>query len=871
MMMPAIELRYIHIKWNSNKTVQSIEEGQVVPSVKDNGITSFNLCAYTRAGNALMQPAFYIESDTELEPYVLQVDGEKIPLRKVLDPNTRKIWWIEKTKKWEKFEYKGEMIYHFKSQWLNTAGEVTVVIGKTRCRLTISSISIGNEGWKLIFAEFKNELYYLVFNKSGSVRAIISGSASGLLNDRLVEIIDRYQRHVKNILRRPKKRLSETQSKKNLTKLKPVTKTFMEFAANPTLKQYTGKGTLESFDTADNRYIHHTLQHVETIVRGGQTSQVAAQRFWRQTINTIKQQLEGLSDYIEVDEDIFLKELNDYETDYNNWLTGVNEVINDQNLEDVPWEAWHFELDVWGEYNKQYKAWPGALTVNGNKFVFDNGKEWCFVHFEKHFNKFIRSGRKYVICAHVESKLKDQKPHVSLYNIKEIRSLHFQGKLNKLRRLKEELEKNNWRHRLDPSQRKAQADYKSGLEKRQAYLENIAQKFEAAQASLPAIRPKLNAMLRQFSNWCKPASGLPAAMSFVQNADYYGAHLCYRELRECADLDDGTLEALGQLEQIHIGVEDIPKVYERWCLLQVIKVVTEVFNFSAEERWEQRLVLQMIEGLKGGGHITPLEFEHKNTGWKLKLWYEKQFSETDLHRPDITLTLTTKNCLMTIDGVENNADEFNTYTLILDAKYHENWPRIHRDLEELYIKKNYSQSGRNYVFILHPYAQGLPAVNRISPQKWGKHNFYGERKMFDWEEDSVHGSDRRPVHKYGFILLSPIAQYGNYLDNLQRLIGLFLQYPFYSSNFKEEVEFGKYFCINCGSNLYQPMASETKAGKLIYYLECHECGHKAQLTHCFDQDCDTPIFKNGPYWSYHRSEQLEPYNISCPDCGSRFT
>ena len=42
--------------------------------------------------------------------------------------------------------------------------------------------------------------------------------------------------------------------------------------------------------------------------------------------------------------------------------------------------------------------------------------------------------------------------------------------------------------------------------------------------------------------------------------------------------------------------------------------------------------------------------------------------------------------------------------------------------------------------------------------------------MFDWQENNVH-----PDHKYGSIFLSPIDDAGSN-DNLQRLLGMFLQY-----------------------------------------------------------------------------------------------
>lgn len=72
---------------------------------------------------------------------------------------------------------------------------------------------------------------------------------------------------------------------------------------------------------------------------------------------------------------------------------------------------------------------------------------------------------------------------------------------------------------------------------------------------------------------------------------------------------------------------------------------------------------------------------------------------------------------------------------------------------------------------------------------------------------------------------------GNYLDNLQRLIGMFFQYGM--ENLKASLnEDGKIvpavrekiLCLVCGSEYYNSQIKETKRG-YKYWITCTECYH----------------------------------------------
>ena len=168
------------------------------------------------------------------------------------------------------------------------------------------------------------------------------------------------------------------------------------------------------------------------------------------------------------------------------------------------------------------------------------------------------------------------------------------------------------------------------------------------------------------------------------------------------------------------------------------------------------------------------------------------------------------------------------------------------------------------VFILHPSSSAI--VNHTTPSPWGNHSYYGEAAMFNWTEDNV-----RPDHKYGSIFLSPIDDAGSN-DNLQRLLGMFLQYGLEKRNhdlpFDEDYKIIPFpekelFCVVCGSEKKDVRREDTKKG-YRYVITCKDCSHLTRCTYCWN--CKNRLIKNGIYWTYHATHPLSPYDIRCPYC-----
>ena len=111
----------------------------------------------------------------------------------------------------------------------------------------------------------------------------------------------------------------------------------------------------------------------------------------------------------------------------------------------------------------------------------------------------------------------------------------------------------------------------------------------------------------------------------------------------------------------------------------------------------------------------------------------------------------------------------------------------------------------------------------------------------------------------------------NYLDELHRAIGMFLQYGIEQNKLTAAVvnpiPHAMIFCLVCGSPEYDYEEKSTKAGSK-WWITCKGCKHFTVYSYCGSSRCRNRLIKNGDYWTYHATEPLQSLNIKCPPCGS---
>jgi RNA polymerase subunit RPABC4/transcription elongation factor Spt4 len=271
------------------------------------------------------------------------------------------------------------------------------------------------------------------------------------------------------------------------------------------------------------------------------------------------------------------------------------------------------------------------------------------------------------------------------------------------------------------------------------------------------------------------------------------------------------------------------------------------YGFIPEKNWKESLVGQVLK-IKEDIKITLYNDKLKKS---ITFWYEKKLLNGK--RPDFILDVKSL--------VTNVSKRF-----IMDAKFKEG-EDISKIIKELYFEKNYSENYNNMVFVIHP-DQSYIIENLENPQDWANQAYYGETELYYFE-------NKLPNHRYGAILLSPFNNNVYYLDNLKRLISMFLQYGIEKNNKVEKNNFYKYdpmieevpFCTLCSSiNLnIQPFENKYHNVGIGYKVTCNDCEHVMEYNYC--SSCQNRIIKNGRYWSYQATKPIEQFNIKCPHCG----
>ncbi|WP_461605381.1 nuclease domain-containing protein, partial [Aeromonas rivipollensis] len=381
------------------------------------------------------------------------------------------------------------------------------------------------------------------------------------------------------------------------------------------------------------------------------------------------------------------------------------------------------------------------------------------------------------------------------------------------------------------------AYFQENMEKVERVYEHLAPKLTHFKSAIK--------MLKKMG--VTPSSTFPNSMTFVQNPDYQAMHSGYKKIRKLTNLTDEDL--LLSLEKVeNIGLVNMPLLYERWCLLQIIKVLVQNYRYQPDDDWKRKLLHIVLSHR----HSKSLNFNNEPLKRKVHLRYEPLLDNG--RTPDFVIDVDFE----TKDGTTKNK------RFVIDAKFYSDemikmQGGISGVLHNLYHKKDYSEGGANAVFILHP-AKG--AINEIvSPQEWGQVSYLGELSIFDWDKRS-----RQLYHQYGAVCANPVLRL-RYLDEIQRMLGMFLQYGIEDNTLSERADDVESinFCISCGSHELTKEVTKTSNSRSAWYV-CDTCKHFTVYNHCYS--CDTRLIKNGDYWSYHSQMAMDPLNIKCPSCES---
>lgn len=874
MMKPEFEIKYIEVQWYDKETVTKVTESMVSLSTEYNDEIECFECETTIYPNTQElrgQLAVRFLVSKSVNPYIDLPNGEAQHLSPIKDIDTGITWWGVKDS-WDKKNK------YWRHTGINTAGTLKLILQEQECHVLIGSVDFTRDQLETYLSSFKDDLWELILDDSSSIQADRPSDGIGV-NDEVIDCISHLISHAEKVQNNPKVELREIQTLKPRKAVKPVNRTFMELVSKTNQRYLTSRATTPSYNVAENRYVLFALERSYRIIKQVSILSCNKSKRYANTVTKLLHQHDAFTDTVEVDKDLVIKDLGlireRCHIEY--WKNRLSQKLTAHNVDLDCQQCDNDELYILtqGYSNDQYsKAKDGFFinTFNNSQWGKENNKT-TILSFKHNFPELVsclEPNSEYKIIGVAHRHETERAVIYSFSTLSLIEVISTQGlkgarkKFEEEKEIGKELNENAWKRKLSQKELEEQEREKTALLNRIDYYsvnlklsKYVFKKVEPRQRQLL----KIIKALRKLD--IKPSSYFPNSMTFVQNPHYQGIHNGYKTLRDVTNLSDEKL--LVNLEEIDaIGLVNMPLMYERWCLLQIIKVLRESFRFTPQSNWKY----QLIDAIKTNKIDIELSLSNIDAKRFITLTYEKTLDNGK--RPDFVIDL---------DWYADD-DHQNQYVhkkrFVLDAKFYskntfERFGGLMGVADNLYNQKNYRESTDNPVFILHPCKSVLP--ERVTSQEWGKYSFLGEL--------AIGKNTLNPEHQYGGVFLNPIDRQ-LYSDELQRLLGLFLQYKLESSGTLEpdnkrydDRTISKPLCIRCGSvnirTLDKPLYYINQQGQKVnrtsrsVWMQCNDCEQFISFNHC--RSTNTRLVKNGSYWTYHSARAIEPFNNKCPKCG----
>jgi len=828
------ELKLVRIQWHSKNQFAYISEIAQNPievsEQKDKHFTA-EIPSYPHlVDNISCQ--FSVQLKTVAEPPVVKVGEGTIELFPIIDSKHGK-WWIEKGS-WVK---RGENQYH-DAPSCRHAGELTILIGDITIHLNIIPSGFTPTEFQNLLSAFKGELWQLILEKK-STTTVSKDSKGKLPGEEFQKHVSEFIKYTDQILAKPTEELKERQEIQRIERVRPTAKTFMELAAKgSSIKFITGRGFEPSYDTPENKYIADIISRLILIVRNLRDGVGYSKESLYRTIENLGFQIsQSNNDFFTIDPEKLDAEIRQEEQKKKNWEQKkigflnyfTNADIYNQNLgpeRDITFTVKNVKIE--DEYPDYIDVWIKQKGEKGALIKIPSGS--CNPSF---FSKNVTY--KIIKVAYSKS---DYGTFIKaeVHKLSRIEIL-CDPSMDLLKNERIKYSRNNWQRPLTQQEIKEKEIELQGVKKRKDMLLHIFQQYEEKLAKLNSIYKALLTL----SSRCKSLKitvenrlEYPGTMTFVQNPSYRGAYSSFKEIQKEAKFED-LFDDLLTIQEF--GITDQPNIYEKWCLLQIINVLGD-YGFTQNQGWEIELV-KLISEKK---YTTcSFKFKHHSLSQQVELIYQPKLSNGKI--PDFMLKIisSTDETVLVLDAKNKNYERssalYNTFS---------------EDLNNLLNKKDYSESGNNAVFILHPMKEKGFLPTLPTPQSWSSCSALGGSSIFDWDE-----AIPSPKHMYGGVQVRP-----ENLDNLKMVIALSLQYLTEDNHsvYNKIPPRNTRFCIICGGTELETNTRSKTKGK---HYTCKKCQHFFVEHYC---NCGNRIWKHGSYWTYHDIRSTSPYNIKCPKC-----
>lgn len=742
-------------------------------------------------------------------------------------------------------------------------GRFTIVIGPHRLLLNNIVDELDRAAVEDYLRDFQDDLVWLVLGFSGATGAI-GGEVTA--NKDMVDALDSFASASRRVLDHPARHVREVQIESRPARLRPNVATFRQYLRNPAAQRLTGRGAEETPNIADNRYLRHMVQVCAKLAAHvGRASERHARRFEDRARGEDERSAayHGMT-HRKVDPVVFDHQM----AELKKKLDRITSFFVEGNGPGKPTSNWEFRptgsfgkrLDqMFYQRNCGPKAVDNKLEVTYSVLQVPEELAAAIKVTQGFCDYYSLDG---IARATIECDQKDQRyrkvTFTSIYGAMPITAA-VANKEEKRR----QLEMNDWQATLTAKERQELQQEALTARLRGSVYEEHGRRAKQAATALGHCHAELRA---QDLGWqglgVVPSPMVPMGVRFSQSPEYTACKVAFTKVTSLAKeggLSEDALDAIGRISVLHASA-----LYERWCLVKILSILMEDYQFEPEAGWQERLV----RAVTGRPQSMEMKLHRGDLGWTACL--EVQPELRNGRRPDFRLRF-----LRTTPEPASEADNYEAWGypsrmdgsrsaqqdgLVMDAKFRSQWRRgeLGRTLTSLVMEKEYGQEG-DRVFILHPAPHAI--LKPTSPLAWGR--------------DCDYGQNDGNAHRQGVIYLAPGTGGASPEGGLRRLIVMLLQASFAAPSRRRldgsEVWQSNSFCIRCGCShkTGDIKGRLTRSNNEFWTLACSGCGMHVTRTHCFG--CKSSVlFKNGLQLTYHRTVADQVTNIVCPACGEYF-
>lgn len=817
--MESGQLYLANVSWRGRDLI-----GEVVPGKLPVGTTrspeagyyEASVPAYARERGRDMQLAVR----SELPCYILQQSGTRIPMARYVHSDTGDQWWIEKG------EWKSKEGYHDAPSFRHPGGSIELGIGDETCRVYLYDPSLDATEFESLLDDIKSWCWRMAIDESCYV-TVGQESEVKVLSTEFLRFAEDFVRNLLSALRSPHRELRESVEHQRIERLRLNSHSIRFLAQRGERDLVPGRAAVAHYDTPENRFLHGMVRAVlqmlrpqSTLANGSSLRFLTTAKHYEERVIGLRSKNTETIDAAVLDENLRRSRIG-FEAGFNKLKIRNNKKRNEFGEQ---WKVGDYEgtwvnvrLPPKSESPEIYKLLDRALSV--------------MIVGEMEFTEKIgKSGATYWAC--------------NVYRIDRVEYWRdYEKECLTLERQRTALELSGWEQKLPPAVINERLQEATTLEKRAASLRVAATRTHDDSATIQSLIEKACSADRTLSALgSKPDLRLVPTMIFLQSPSYSGALSSYRQLRDLTGVDDDGLESLLALEEV--GLRDWPGVYERWCLVSLLKVLQDDFRFVFNQDDVRSKLLKYCSGKKSGSFST--RAFRRDTNLELVLHYQPRFRNGRI--PDFLLEISDSISLKSIRCVLD-AKACNFVNRPDDARPNV-WSYLDDCLQNLVDEKDYGEAGKNLVFIMHACRTGIARPTTTQP--WAKASSYGGDAVFYWEVDAGEGI-RKPEHKHGAVMVRPYDS-----THLKRLVLMLIQF---------ELEVAA-VCASCGSGGedIQIQPETTAGGNTKYLCTCKKCRFLSVKTLC--ATCGEDILKNQASWSYHDLHPVNPWNIKCWSCGT---